>query len=189
MGDRRWHMILKPRHDSEWLENPQVVSILSEGSLSRPELFERLRRVQEVTDTPFGRGGPHSNRTYLRWVRYFEDRGIVEEDGEVLSLTRLGWWVANSKLGTIFQRERFLPLMSCTRCSASQTKVLFKPLIDTRRTNNEEALFMDLQCPKCGDLEKHRNLSPLAKEDGFVGFYNMVIGELRHVISVEASEI
>jgi len=96
--------------DFLWHENPLIISLLAEGPLARKELYERLRERQRRIRTPVGTGLTHSTRNYRSWVNQLKAGRVIEEHESVLYLTLLGRWVANSTLGSIFERERFTHL-------------------------------------------------------------------------------
>lgn len=165
-------------YDFEWHENPLIVSLLKERPLVRQELYERLRDVQKRKETPIGRVEPHSKGAYGYWIRHLKARGILREDSRILSLTPLGKWVANSRLGNIFERERFTSLI-CSKCSKSPKIVLLKPLLNTMEVNTKGNLFLDFICPYCGSRSERCNVSGIASKDSFVSFYSQAAVELR----------
>lgn len=177
-------------YDFEWHEKTLMIFLLWQKPLPRDELYKRLRRTQKEKETPIGKFKPHSTRNYNYWLNHLKARRILKEEGKTLELTALGKWVANSKLGTDFERERFTSLV-CPECSSpSETAepldiVLLRPLLGTREVNAKGHLFMDFECPRCRTIHTKWNVSGIAKESSFVGFYNQAIKELKHISGIK----
>jgi hypothetical protein len=172
-------------YDFEWHENPVIVSLLKGRPLARQELYERLHDVQKHKETPIGRVEPHCKGAYRYWIRHLKAHGILTEDNKILSLTPLGKWVANSSLGTVFERERFSSL-TCSKCSKSSGIVLLKPLLNTMEVNASGSPFLDFVCPACGNRSERCNVSGIANKDSFVSFYNQAAAELRGLAATKA---
>lgn len=163
-----------------WHEQLLTISLLQKESLPRKELKKRLRSIQEKQFAPFG---PHSDSAYNYWIRALKGRGIIDEYEGVLSLTGLGQWIASSELGDIFGRNSLIYLM-CTRCSSNIRSefVLRTPMIDTMEVNSKGDPFMDVKCPKCGDLTNRYPLHGIAKGSEFADFYNRAVVELQRLV-------
>ena len=168
--------------DFLWHENPLIISLLAEGPLTRQQLYERLRERQRRIKTPVGTGLTHSTSSYRYWINQLKAGRIVEEYERILCLTPLGKWVANSGLGTIFERERFTHLI-CQGCD--RPLALLMPLPNTTEVNAEGTLFMDFECPRCHSLHRRCNLSRIAEKDDFMDFYDRAAAELERTLKIE----
>lgn len=170
--------------DSEWHEVAIILSLLKDGPLARKELYQRTSQIQSTVESPIGTGAVHSLGAYAYWIRHFKTAGFVEESGNILALTALGRWVAESRPGTVQERERFASLL-CPQCTSVSTKVIRKPLWDTCEVNAKGTLFMNFKCPRCGNLDERHNLSGIAKKDEFLSFYNQAVTELRRYVTID----
>jgi len=173
--------------DPESHENLLTVSLLRNGALSRSELKERIRRIQEAKWAPDFK--PHEYRTYDHWIRDLIGRGIIERIDNQLRLTNLGRWIANSDVGDMFERDSFLYTFICRRCSSYSKVVLLTPLLETineSMTNIKGEIWVDLRCPKCGIVSPQTKLWP---KNRFVEFYNRVATELEKYVSLEAHKV
>jgi hypothetical protein len=175
--------------DPESHENLLAISLplLRNGMLSRNELKERMRRIQETKWSPNFKH--HEYRTYDKWIRVLVQRGIVERLGDQVKLTDLGRWIANSNLGDIFERDSFLDTFICKRCSSYSRVVLLTPLLETINenwTNIKGEIFVDLRCPKCEAVSPPTHLGPKNK---LIEFYNRAVRELEEYVSLEAQQV
>ena len=180
-------MVIIKGIDPESHENLLTISLLRNGMLSRNELKERIRRIQEIKWSPNSK--PHAYRTYDKWIRDLIRRGIVERLGDQVKLTDLGKWIANSNLGDIFERNSFLDTFICKRCSSYSRVVLLTPLLETinqNRTNIKGEIFVDLRCPKCEAVCPQTHLGPKNK---LIEFYNRAVRELEEYVSLEAQRV
>lgn len=171
--------------DAEWHEELLTISLLQKGALERNELKKGIRGIQEKKAS-----FSHSDSAYNYWIRSLKKRGILDERNRVLKLTGLGEWIAHSRLGTISQRNAFTSLI-CPNCSnnVSLEFVLCKPLLDTLTANSKGVRFVDVRCPRCGELSQYFNISGIAKRNEFVHFYNKAVTELRKFVKLEALPI
>ena len=169
--------------DSEWHDVAIILSFLKDRLLARNELYRKISQKQGTMESPIGTRAIHSDGAHAYWIHHFTTAGIVEECGDILRLTALGRWVAESRPGTVQERERFASLL-CPQCSSASTKVIRKPLWGTCEVNAKGTLFMSFKCPKCGNLDERHNLSGIAKKDDFLWFYNQAVMEMRRYVSI-----
>jgi hypothetical protein len=173
--------------DPESHENLLTISLLRNGMLSRNELKERIRRIQETKWSPNFK--PHAYRTYDYRIRDLIRRGIVERLGHQVKLTDLGRWIANSNLGDIFERDSFLDMFICRRCRSYSRVVLLTPLLETINenwTNIKGEVWVNLQCPKCEAVSPQTKLWPKNK---LIEFYSRAVRELEEYVSLEAQKV
>ena len=173
--------------DPESHENLLIISLLRHGMLSRNELKDRIRRIQETKWSPISE--PHKDKTYNKWIRDLIQRGIIERHGYQVKLTDLGRWIANSNLGDIFERDSFLDTFICRKCSSSSRVVLLTPLLETineNRTNIKGEIMVNLRCPKCEAVSPQTKLWP---KDKLTEFYNHAIREREEYVSLEAQKV
>lgn len=173
--------------DEVWHEELLTIRLLNQGDRDKSELKKEIRRIQETKVAPFA---PHSDSAYNYWFRALKKRGIIVEHDGVSKLTKLGRWIASSKPGTISERNAFAYLI-CTKCSSNARLefVIRTPLVHTLRVNSKGDPFMDVSCPRCGDLSEQYNLGGIANKSEFVDFYNQAVSELGKFVKLEARRI
>jgi len=167
--------------DPYWHERHLMVLILNRSSMRKPELFDRVRIEQKKRDVLGEKGQAHSRRNYDHWVERRTDQWVIVENEGTLELTGLGKWIANSRLGTFFDRDDFIELI-CSNCAKPGDLVFLKPLQGTSETNAKGRLFMDLQCPRCQNRISRMPISEVLSEEEFIQFYNKALRELDGVI-------
>lgn len=167
--------------DPYWHETYLMVLILNRGSMRKSELFDRVREEQKKRIVLGEKGQTHSRRNYDRWVERRKDQWVISEREGTLELTRLGKWIASSRLGTFFERDDLANLI-CSNCAKSGDLVFLKPLPGTAETNAKGRLFMNLQCPRCQNRISRMPISETLSEEEFVQFYNKALRELHGII-------
>lgn len=168
-----------------------TITLLKKGTLSRHELKERIRSIQKEAWARFGYERPyHEVGTYNYWIRVLKRRGLVEEFDDQLRLTALGKWLASSSLDNLFERDKFLQIFICEKCSSLPNHVvLLSPqmsTIDESKPNVRGLIWVELRCPKCSTLSPPQLLRPKAE---LVRFYNEVVVELGRYVKLEAHRI
>jgi len=168
-----------------------TIRLLKKGTLSRHVLKKRIRNIQKEAWASFGYERPyHEVGTYNYWIRDLKRRGLVEEFDDQLCLTALGKWLASSSLDNLFERDKFLRIFICERCSSLPNHVvLLSPrlsTIDESKPNVRGLIWVELRCPKCSTLFPQQLLRPKAE---LVRFYNEVVVELGRYVKLEAHRI
>ncbi|OGO08705.1 MAG: hypothetical protein A2Y61_06640 [Chloroflexi bacterium RBG_13_60_13] len=159
-----------------------ILSMLLEEPLAEPELRRRLRAVRGKQLAPRS----HLYSSHDKWIRNLKNDGLIRESGGVLRLTGLGYWIADSQLGTPFQRYS-LVMLRCQICSP--LFVLRTPLPETIARNPRGYLVMDMSCPRCGDHTRRYPWGGIASRDEFIEFYNLALPELQQSAGLEARPI
>jgi hypothetical protein len=163
-------------------EELAILSILLEEPLAQPELRRRLRALRGKQLAPRS----HLYSSHDKWIRNLKNDGLIRESGGVLRLTGLGYWIADSQLGTPFQRNS-LVMLRCQICSP--LFVLRTPLLETIAHNPRGYLVMDMSCPRCGDQTRRYPWGGIANRDEFIRFYNLALPELQQSAGLEARPI
>ena len=163
-------------------EELAILSILLDEPLAEPELRRRLRALRGKQLAPRA----HLYSSHDKWIRNLKNDGLIRESGGVLRLTGLGYWIADSQLGTPFQRHS-LVMLRCQICSP--LFVLRTPLPETIAHNPRGYLVMDMSCPRCGDYTRRYPWGGIASRDEFIRFYNLALPELRQSAGLEARPI
>lgn len=180
--------VIKGDTDPYWHEKELIILILNKGSLRKDELFGKIKEEQKKR-TVFGeKGQTHKKSTYRNWVKSRENQWVITRCGDKLELTPLGKWIANSELGTFFDRADLVELM-CPNCSKPANLALLKPLPDTAETNVKGRLFMDVECPRCQYSMNRLPMSNNLTKNQFINFYNHGVGELKRLLKIEALNI
>lgn len=177
--------IISTEIDPLWHEELLTISLLNQGSCHKSELKNRIRHAQETRVAPFK---AHSESAYTYWFRALKNRGIVIEEGKILSLTNLGRWIAAGNVGTLFVRNQFAYL-ACDKCSNYSRIVLRTPLMDTLTSNSKGAPFVDVRCPDCGSLSSRHNLGSIASQGLLTNFYNQALADLGKFATVVGTPI
>ena len=131
-------------------KDPDILGIeaLQRGPTPRNTVNETLKKGPQVWSKYQGK--PRSNRTFNNWIDRLVERGIVEVHGEVLKLSTVGEWIANSHLGTISQRISLATSMICERCRTTRNRiVLVEPAY--RGKLSKGRFKVDGRCPECGE--------------------------------------
>ena len=173
--------------DPESHEHLLLISLLRDGMLSKNELKERIRRIQETKWPPNVK--PHAYGTYDKWIHALIRRGIIERLGGQVKLTDLGRWIANSNLGDIFERDSFLDTFICKTCNSYSRVVLLTPLLETINenwTNVRGEIYVNLRCPKCQAVSPQQ--AHLWPKNKLIEFYNRAVRELEEYVSLEAQK-
>jgi len=173
--------ITKGYIDPYWHEGYLMVLILNRGSMRKPELFDSVRIEQKKRDVLGEKGQAHYKSNYNHWVERRIDQLVIVECEGMLKLTGLGKWIANSRLGTFFDRDDFIKFI-CSNCAKPGDLVFLKPLQNTSETNAKGRLFMDLHCPKCQNHISRMPISDVLSEEEFIQFYNKALKELDGVV-------
>src|SRR3990172_2925083 len=169
--------VLNSVFPEKWHEQFSIIMLLEAGPFPRKELKEKLRSKQK-RGIYFSLGfEPHSDSAYNYWIRSLKEDGIIHEYGGKLGLTKLGEWVAKSHFGTVGARTRFVLYLMCSKCSIPLTR-LPKPMEVSRSGN----WFLDLQCPRCGQVSIRTNLSGVCDSGQFEGFYDQAVKELAQFV-------
>lgn len=171
-------VIVKGKINSFWHEKQLIVLILNKGSLPKNELFRKIRQEQKKRTVLGEKGIVHLKSAYEYWLKSRKNQWVVNECGDVLELTPLGKWIANSQLGTFFDRDSFVESM-CPKCTKPGDLVLLKPLPDTTETNAKGRLFMSVKCPRCGCVIERWGISEVLSKGEFMDFYRKVVTELQ----------
>jgi hypothetical protein len=176
--------VIKGNIDPYWHESNLIILTLNRGSLWQDELFKTIKEEQQKR-TIFGEKEiTHSESAYKYWVKKRENHWIISRYGDKLELTPLGRWIANSELGTFFNRADFVELV-CYKCSEPANLALLKPLPDTAETNAKGRLFMDVKCPRCQYSINRLRMSEDLTKDQFISFYNHAVGQLQRIIEIK----
>ena len=172
--------VINTEIDPLWHEELLTISLLNQGSCHKSELINRIRHTQKAKVAPFK---AHSKSAYTYWFRALKDRGIITEEDKILSLTKLGRWVAAGNMGTLFARNQFAYL-ACDKCSNDTRIVLRSPLMDTLTSNSQGDPFVDVKCLDCGSLSSQHNLGSIASKGLIAKFYNQAIVDLGKFVEV-----
>jgi len=170
--------IIKGKIDPYWHESHLIILILSKGPLPKNELFKRLNQEQKKRTVLGEKEIAHSKSAYSYWLKSRKAQWIVSECENILELTPLGRWIANSNLGTFFDREDFINFM-CPKCTKPTDLALLKPLTDTAETNAKGRLFMRVACPRCGYSMARCGISEVLSKGEFMDFYKKALTELQ----------
>lgn len=173
--------VIKGYIDPFWHEEHLTILILNQGALEKPHLFERLAWEQASKFVLGERQITHSTSAYRYWIKRRKDQRLISESGKKLELTSLGKWLANSKLGTLFDRDGLVSLI-CPQCSKLGHLVLLKPLTHTAETNAKGRLFMDVQCTRCEYSVPRMGITETLSKSDFIRFYNQAVEELRGIV-------
>jgi hypothetical protein len=171
--------------DSFWHEELLTIQILNHGSCHRNELNKQIRKAQETKQATFP---PHSTSSYNSCFRALKNRGIVNEEGKILSLTNLGRWVAAGSVGTLFVRNEFANL-ACDKCSNDVRIVLRTPFMDTLTSNSQDDPFIDVKCLDCGSLSSQVNLGYMASKGLVAKLYNQAFDDMGKFVTVAGLHI
>lgn len=163
-----------------------IMMLLKDGPLTKARLKNELRTIQKKEFTPFQ---PHSDSAYNYWIKALKKRDILSEQNKILNLTKLGFWLVSSDIGSIEQRNSLLYLI-CETCKLTHSKLVLRmPIISTTQVNSKGDPFMDVTCPECGDLSKRVNMGSIAKETDFIRFYNQALVNLKTHLEITGKEI
>lgn len=177
--------IIKGTIDPHWHESNLLIALLNKcGPMQKSELFECIREQQKAMFVLGEKGVTHSKSAYRYWVRARKKQGIITECDGMLQLTPLGYWIVNSKLGTLSERDNFIANFLCPSCMKSSELVLLKPRTDTAETNAKGRMFMDIECRRCNYTQKRSAVSDVPATDNFISFYNQASTELRKTIRI-----
>jgi len=102
--------------------------------MRKNELFDEITEEQKKRTVLGEKEVVHSRSAYSYWVNCRESQWVISEYEGALELTPLGKWIANSALGTFFERDDLVELI-CIRCAKPGDLVFLKPLPDTAETN------------------------------------------------------
>lgn len=175
--------IIKGYIDPYWHESYLMILILNQGHLKKNELFEKITQEQKKRTVLGEKEVTHSESAYRYWLKKHQNHWIINDYGDTLELTPLGKWMANSRLGSFFDRENFIGLI-CSKCARPGDLVVLKLLPDTAETNAKGRLFMDVECPRCHYSEKRVPLSEALSQNEFTKFYNKALTELQKIVKV-----
>lgn len=167
--------------DPLWHEELLTLYLLRQGNCDKTELKKRIRYDQQ-TRLNFYPPNSHSNSAYDYWFRALKKRCLIVEYDRTLSLTDLGRWVVEGKVGGIPERNQFVANFICEECSSPDNIVLYIPLMNTMETNSKGAPFVNIHCHICGKLLQRCNMSGIAQASGFVQFYNQAVFELKKFV-------
>jgi len=173
--------IIKGYIDPYWHEKYLLILILNNGSMRKHELFDEIAEEQKKRIVLGEKEVVHSRRAHSYWVNYRESQWVISEHESTLKLTPLGKWIANSALGTFFERDNLVDLI-CSRCAKPGDLVFLKPLPHTVETNAKGRLFMDLQCPRCHHCVKRMPISEVLSKEEFIKFYDKALRELNGIV-------
>ena len=173
--------IIKGYIDPYWHERHLMILMLNKGPMRKHELFDEITKEQKKRIVLGEKEVAHSRSAYNYWVKRRESQRVISEHGSALELTPLGKWIANSALGTFFERDDFVELI-CNECAKHGNLVFLKLLPHTAETNAKGRLFMDLQCPRCQNHISRMPISEVLSEEEFIQFYNKALRELHGII-------
>jgi len=179
--------VIKGKVDPYWHESHLIILVLNKHPLRKEELFEELRVQQRRRIVLGEKEIIHSKSAYKYWVKNLKNQRVITEYGNMLDLTPLGKWIANSQVGTFFNREDFVYFL-CPKCSEPTNLTLLKPLPHTAETNAKGRLFMDVECPRCRYRIERMGMSEILSKDEFIEFYNKVLAELKEKKIVKVGE-
>ena len=171
--------------DPYWHEKHLLILTLKNRSMRKHELFDEVAEEQKKRIVLGEKGVTHSRRNYKRWVGIREEQWVIGEHEGTLELTPLGKWIANSTLGTFFERDDLVELI-CANCAKPGDLVFLKPLPDTAETNANGRLFMDIQCSRCQNRVARMPISETLSKEEFIQFYNRALRELRGIVKGQA---
>ena len=157
------------------------MSHIGKSAMRKRELFEEFTREQKKRTVLGEKGVAYSRFAYNYWVNSREKQWVISGHEGILELTALGKWIANSALGTFFERDDFVDL-TCSKCRKPGDLVLLKPLPHTAETNAKGTLFMDFQCPRCSFSLKRMGVSEVLLKEEFITFYNEALRELDGIV-------
>lgn len=140
--------IIQGEIDPYWHESHLIILILNKGPLPKGELLKNIRQEQKKRTVLGEKDTAHSKSAYYYWLKSRKNQWVVSERGGMLELTPLGKWIANSQLGTFFDRDDLINFV-CPKCIKPGDLALLKPLSDTAETNAKGRLFMRVDCPRC----------------------------------------
>ncbi|MBN2099958.1 MAG: hypothetical protein JW753_10235 [Dehalococcoidia bacterium] len=112
-------------------------------------------------------------------------RWVVEERGSVLALTPLGRWIANSRLATLTERDKFVQRFICPLCFKPPSLALLRPLPQTAEVNARGDLFTDSECPVCGYTDPRMSIGKKQAVNDFIVFYNAALARLERTAKVK----
>ncbi|MFP4641671.1 MAG: hypothetical protein ACLFPU_05795 [Dehalococcoidia bacterium] len=167
--------------DEKWHESLQILLVLkTTGPLNRKDLCEKVVENQKKIISDYTR----SKSTCIYWINSHLKDGKIREVDSLLELTQLGRWIVESKTRSMEDREWFIERNTCWKCRPSSI-VLYNLEEGTMETNKNGHVFMDVECPRCGDfIKRHRLTAKIGKTDEGIGaedffrFYNRVKDEL-----------
>ncbi len=172
--------VISTEIDSLWHEELLTIFLLNQRSCHRSDLMNQIRHAQKTKVAPFK---AHSTSAYHYWFRALKSRGIITEEGKILSPTNLGRWVATGSVGALFVRNQFAYL-ACAKCSNDSRIVLRTPLMDTLTSNSKGDPFIDVRCPDCGSLSCQYNLGSIASQGMITYFYNQALDDMEKFVTV-----
>jgi hypothetical protein len=170
---------IKGEIDPYWHESYLIILILNKGLISKDELFKKIRQEQKRRTVLGEKETAHSKSAYHYWLKARKKEWVVSECENTLELTPLGKWIANSKLGTLFDRDDFVVNFVCPKCTRPAHLVLLKPLPDTAETNAKGRLFMRVDCPRCEYSVERQGISEALSKGEFMDFYKKALTELQ----------
>jgi hypothetical protein len=171
--------VITQRIDPDWHESHLLIQCMNSSSVPRKDLFKCVREQQKEKDVLGERGTTHSDRAYVYWLKsLMKDQIAYESEGKP-QLTALGKWIANSKTGTLEDRYLFISNLTCLDCRRDGYVVVLKAQQSTAVINSKGRLFMDTECPRCGQTENRTGVSDGLSLGEFAVFYDRSTSELR----------
>ena len=180
--------IVKGYIDPYWHERHLMILKLNRGPTRKNQLFDEIREEQKKRIVLGEKEVAHSISAYNYWVNRRRSQWVINKHGSILELTLLGKWIANSTLGSFFQRDDLIDLI-CSKCAKPGHLALLKPLPHTAETNAKGRLFMDLQCPRCQNCISRMPVSEVLSEEEFIQFYNKALRELHRITKGQPLEV
>ena len=167
--------------DPDWHESYLLIQFMNSGPMLRKDLFKHVREQQREKVVRGEKGRTHSYSAYRYWLKSLVDDQIAIEGEGRAQLTALGKWIANSNTSTLEDRYLFISNLTCLDCRNAGYIAILKPDNSSAQTNSKGGLFMDTECPKCGQMEKYTGVSDGLSLEQFVSFYERVTSELREI--------